>query len=188
MKFLVLGLTGKRGSGKDTAAFHLRDKYGFQVLTYTDHVLAPILEKEGKEVTRENLINLALGMRKEKGNQILTELICKNIRSDGFWVVSGVRYPEEYEYFKGQFLEGFKMISVGCEAKKRYERTKKRGTKGEADMTFEKFMEIEKKETEKAIDETITHAEFYVDNNGTIEELNKSLDEVVEKLGISKSP
>ena len=188
MKFLVLGLTGKRGSGKDTAAFHLRDKYGFQILTYTDHVLTPILEKKYKEVTRENLINLALEMRKEKGNHILTELICRKIGKEGFWVVSGVRYPEEYEYFKGQFLEGFKMINVGCEAKKRYERTKKRGTKGEADMTFKDFMDIEKKETEKVIDETITHAQFSVDNNGTIGELQKSLDKVVEKLGISKSP
>ncbi|MCK4531818.1 MAG: hypothetical protein KAT94_03050, partial [Candidatus Aenigmarchaeota archaeon] len=110
MRFLVLGITGKRGSGKDTAALHLRDKYGFHVLTYTDHVLAPILEKERKAVTRNNLMNLALEMRKSKGKHILTELICEKIESNGFWAVSGVRYPEEYEYFKKNFGGNFKLI------------------------------------------------------------------------------
>lgn len=43
MKFLVLGLTGKRGSGKDTMAEYLRKKYGFSVLTYTNDVLGPLL-------------------------------------------------------------------------------------------------------------------------------------------------
>ena len=70
MKFFVIGITGKRGSGKDTVAEHLESKYGFHVLTYLDHVLAPVLKKEGKEITRENLINLALDMRKKKGNVV----------------------------------------------------------------------------------------------------------------------
>lgn len=188
MRFLVLGITGKRGSGKDTAALHLRDKYGFHVLTYTDHVLAPILEKERKAVTRNNLMNLALEMRKSKGKHILTELICEKIESNGFWAVSGVRYPEEYEYFKKNFGGNFKLINMECDAEKRYERVRKRGTKGESDITFREFMEIENKETEKVINKTIKLAEFSVTNNGTIGELQERLDKLAEKLGISKSP
>ncbi|UCC91879.1 MAG: AAA family ATPase [Candidatus Aenigmatarchaeota archaeon] len=182
MKFLVLGITGKRGSGKDTAAHYLRDKYGFRVLTYTDHVLAPILKKEGKPVTRKNLMNLALEMRGTKGRQILTELICRKIESRGFWAVSGVRYPEEHDYFRGKFGKNFKLVNVECEARKRYERVRKRGTKGEAGITFGKFMEIEKKETEKVINKTIKLADFSVKNNGTIGDLHGKVDILVKKI------
>ncbi|NIO22931.1 MAG: hypothetical protein GTN38_02790 [Candidatus Aenigmarchaeota archaeon] len=124
-------------------------------------------------------------MRRTKGKQILTELMCKKIKREGFWAVSGVRYPEEYEYFKGKFGENFKLLNVECEAKKRYERIIKRGTKGEGEMTFEEFMEIENKETEKVINETIKLAEFSVTNNRTIEELHESLDKVVGEIGIN---
>jgi dephospho-CoA kinase len=188
MKFLVLGITGKRGSGKDTVAEYLRKRYGFRVLTYTNHVLAPILEKERKAVTRKNLMNLALEMRKSKGKHILTELICKKIERKGMWAVSGVRYPDEYDHFKRNFEEDFKLINVECGAKKRYERVRKRGTKGERDITFREFMQIENKETEKIINKTIELAESSVNNNGTFKGLQESLDRLAGKLGISKSP
>ncbi len=188
MKFLVLGITGKRGSGKDTAAHYLRDRYGFRVLTYTDHVLAPILKKKGRPVTRKNLINLALDMRGTKGKHILTELICRRIESRGLWAVSGVRYPEEHDYFRGRFGKNFKMVNVECEARKRYERVRKRGTKGEANITFREFMEIEKRETEKVISKTIKLADFSVTNNGTVGDLQGRLDKLTGKLGIIRSP
>ncbi len=188
MKFLVLGITGKRGSGKDTVAEYFKKKYGFRVLTYTDHVLGPILKKGRKAITRMNLISLALEMRKGKGNHVLTELICEKIGDEGFWVISGVRYPEEYDHFKLYFGVNFKFIKVECEAKKRHKRIRKRGTKGEGSMMFKEFMEIENKETEKIINKTIELAEFSVTNNGTIEKLHKSLDKLAEKIGISESP
>lgn len=76
MDLLVLGLTGKRGSGKDTMADYLKAEYGFEVLTYTNDVLAPILKKDGKDVTRENLITLALALRAKGGKHIITKLLC----------------------------------------------------------------------------------------------------------------
>jgi len=187
MKFFVLGVTGKRASGKDTVAHYLRDKYDFEVLTYTDNVLSPILKKQRKRVTRENLINLALEMRKKRGNYILTAIICEKIEKDGFWVISGVRYPEEYDHFKTYFGDNFKMINVVCESRKRYKRAKKRGTKGEGKMTFDQFMEIEKRETERIINKTIELADFKIDNNGSIEDLKKNIDRMAKEIGLSMS-
>lgn len=188
MKFLVIGVTGKRGSGKDTAALHLRDKYGFHVLTYTDHVLAPVLKKEGKAITRENLINLALDMRKKNGNHILTELICEKIGKEGFWAISGIRYPEEYDHFKLHFGDNFKLVNVECKVEKRYERIIRRGTKGEGHLTFEEFMNIEERETESIINKTVEMSDFSVVNNTSVEELHRKLDKLAEKLGIRKFP
>lgn len=187
MKFLVLGLTGKRGSGKDTAAEYLKGKYGFNILTYTSDVLAPILKKKGKPVTRENLINLALEMRKKRGKHALTELICKKIKRKGFWTISGVRYPEEVTHFRKEFGDNFRLIEIVCSTQKRYKRVVERGTKGEGHMTFAQFLEIEEKETEKVISETVKLADFSISNDGTKIEFQKRIDALAKQLGVTAS-
>jgi dephospho-CoA kinase len=187
MKFLVLGITGSRGSGKDTVANYLRSKYRFRILTYTNDVLSPILKKRGLDVTRENLINLALEMRRKNGKDALTVEMCRKIKHEGFWAISGVRYPEEHDYFRKCFNGDFRLVDVECSAKKRHERVVRRGTKGEAGMTFEKFMEIEEKETERIIEETVKLADFRINNNGTISQLNRKIDDLAKKLGIAAS-
>jgi dephospho-CoA kinase len=182
MKFLVLGLTGKRGSGKDTMAEYLRKKYGFSVLTYTNDVLGPLLRQMGKGMTRENLIALALDMRQKSGKHVLTQLICDKIERDGCWAVSGVRYPEEVSHFRKRFGGAFRLIRIECGTRKRYERVKKRGTKGEGRLTLKQFMAIEEKETEKVINQTIKLADFSIDNNGTFGQFYKRIDALTRKL------
>jgi dephospho-CoA kinase len=185
MKFLVLGITGRRGSGKDTIANYLKSRHGFRVLTYTNDVLAPELKKMGKEVTRENLIDLALSMRAKGGKFVLTKLICEKIEPKGFWAISGVRYPEEVEYFKTAFGSNFKLVEIACSTRKRFDRVVGRGTKGEGGMTFERFMEIEEKETEKIIGATIKLADFSINNDGTKQEFEKRIDAFAKKIGLS---
>jgi dephospho-CoA kinase len=133
-------------------------------------------------------MNLALDMRRTKGKHILTELICGKIKPWGFWAVSGVRYPEEHDYLRGRFRGNFRLLNVECGARERYGRVRKRGTKGEADITFREFIEIDKKETEKVISKTIKLADFSVTNNGTIRDLHGRLDKLAGKLGIIRSP
>jgi dephospho-CoA kinase len=187
MKFLVLGLTGKRGCGKDTMAKYLRKKYGFRTLTFTDDVLAPLLKKMGKDVTRGNLIDLALEMRKQSGNDVLAKMLCKKIekKRKGFWAISGVRYPEEVECFKKHFDGNFKLVKIECETKKRYERVRKRATKGEKNLSFKEFLEIDKKATERPIENTMKLADFSIDNNTTFKAYYQKIDEVMRKLKIN---
>jgi dephospho-CoA kinase len=182
MKLFVLGITGRRGSGKDTAANYLSEKYGFRVLTFTDDVLAPMLKSMGREVTRENLIVLGMDMRKTfGGNAALVPALCEMIGREGLWAVSGVRFPEEVEYFRYNFGENFRLISVKCDPKKRHERLKRRGTKGEGKMSYREFMGIEKKPTEKPIGKTMKMAELKVDNNKTKKDLYMQIDRMCKK-------
>jgi len=187
MVLFVFGITGRRGAGKDTTAEYLSKRYGFRVLTFTDNVLAPMLKSMGKEVTRENLINLAMDMRKTfGGNAALVPTLCEIIRREGLWAVSGVRFPEEVEYFRETYGDAFKLISVKCSAKKRFERLKKRGTKGEGRMTYREFLEVEKRPTEKPIGRVMKMADFSLDNNGTKRELHRQIDDIYEKLKLGK--
>jgi dephospho-CoA kinase len=186
MNFLVLGLTGKRGAGKDTAAKYLKSKYGFRILTYTDDVLAPLLKKLGKKVTRENLIRLALQLRRREGKEILTKMISARITRPGFWAISGVRYPEETEYFRECFGEDFTLIYIECSARKRYQRVKKRGTKGEGRLTFREFMKIEGRETEKVIGLNARFAECRISNEGSFFQLYRQIDTLAKELGLAR--
>jgi dephospho-CoA kinase len=183
MKLSVLGITGRRGAGKDTAANYLSKKYGFRVLTFTDDVLAPMLKSMGKEVTRNNLIGLGMDMRKTfGGNAALVPALCEMIGREGLWAVSGVRFPEEVEYFRYNFGENFTLISVECDPKRRHERLKRRGTKGERKMSYREFEEIEKSPTEKPIDRVMKMAKFVLDNNRTKNDLYRQIERIYKKF------
>lgn len=180
----IIGLTGKRGCGKDTAAKYLLEKYDFKMLDFTKDVLAPILVQQGKPVTRENLIDIAMLGRKKSHNGIWAEKLCANIkqRAGKDFVISGVRFREEVKVFKQDFKDDFKLVAIICDDRLRYARVKKRGTKNEADISFEKFMKTEKKETERVIAGTMKIADFAIDNNRTLDDMYKEVDEVMKIL------
>ncbi len=177
---LVIGLTGKRGTGKDTVAEYLARKYRFKVLTYTNDVLAPILKKQGKEILRKNLVELAMSMRKKHGTDILTKMLCDTVKEDGLYVISGVRFPEEVKHFKKRFGDSFKLIALVCNDKERYKRIKKRGTKGEGSLSFHEFLDMENLPTEAPIKNTMKLADVFVDNNRNFNELYASIDEMIK--------
>jgi len=179
---MIIGLTGKRGTGKDTIANYLVEKMGFIMLDFTRDVLAPILEKQGKPVTRDNLIDLAMDGRRKAHNGIWAEKLCGTIKGNEDYTISGVRFVEEVEVFKKRFGDHFLLVSVVADDNTRYERCRKRGTKGEGDMSFEEYMEREKKPTEVAILKTMEMADYTVDNNSTHEHLFEEVDRIVKLL------
>jgi len=181
---LVLGLIGKRACGKNIFAEHLRDKYRFSVLDFTEGVLVPILRKQGKPVTRKKLTALAMKLRKRYGDDILIKRLCKNIRGEGNLVISNIRFPKEVAYMHRRFGDGFRLIAIEADPKLRYERAKKRGIKGEKRLSFKEFMKLESLPTERIIPRTMELADFVIANNKTPRDLCKKIDNLMEKLGV----
>lgn len=179
---MIIGLTGKRGTGKDTIANYLVEKHGFRMLDFTRDVLAPILEKEGKPVTRDNLIELAMEGRKKAHNGIWAEKLCDVIKDNEDYTISGIRFVEEVEVFKKRFGYDFVLFSVVADDNTRYERCRKRGTKGEGEMSFGQYMEREKRPTEVAILRTLELADYAIDNNGTPEQLFQEVGRIIKLL------
>jgi dephospho-CoA kinase len=178
---MIVGFTGKRGSGKDTAAERLVKGHGFTALDFTRDVLSPILKGQKKEITRDNLIDLAMEGRKNAGNGIWAEKMCSVMHGmkRGDYTISGVRFPEEAHAFRKEFGADFVLVSILCDDRKRYERCMKRGTKGENGMTFETYMQTEGKPTEKIISDTMNLADYVIDNNGSMPELSAVLDQLI---------
>lgn len=178
---MILGMTGKRGCGKDTVANYFVSEFGYKMLDFTHDILAPILVNQGKEVSRENLMELAMGSRKKYHNGIWAEKLSHLIKMQNNmkFVISGIRFSEEVAVFKKMFGDEFKLIAIVVEAKRRHERVIRRGTKGEAHLSFQEFCIIENKPTESIISETMKLADYIIDNNST---LNQLKNEVI-KLG-----
>ena len=179
---MILGIVGFRLSGKNLAAEYLHDKYGFAILDYTQDVLAPLLRKEKKAITRENLSSIATELRKENGNDILTKILCEKILPEKDYVIAGIRFKEEVEYLRKVFGNKFKLVSVECHPKKRYARAKERRDKGEGNLSFQRFMRMENLPTERVIPETMKLAGFRLENNKEKEDLFAQIDKIMKRL------
>ncbi len=75
------------------------------------------------------------------------------------------------------------MVYVTASLEMRFERIKNRGEKvGEKDLTFEQFKLDNERSTEVSIHEVAEHAEFRIDNNGSVEELYTQIDTMMTKV------
>lgn len=176
---LIIGVAGLRCSGKDSIAQIVSRKYGFTYLDFTKDLLAPMLTKQGKEVSRENLVSLAMKLR-ERGVEELARLLAEKV--NGNTVISGMRFVEEGNYMKKMFGEQFTLIAVKTDDRIRYERAVKRNIKGEAKLSFAEFMEKENLPTEKVIPQLVETADFTINNNGAQKELEREVGKIMVNL------
>jgi len=103
---MIIGLTGKRGTGKDTVADYLVRRYGYKKLDFTKDVLAPVLRKAGKPVTRDNLIELAMNGRRKAHNGIWAERLAGKIKKKGKAITpsQGSGSPRKLNHSKGSLV------------------------------------------------------------------------------------
>ncbi|MCX6694892.1 MAG: AAA family ATPase, partial [Candidatus Altiarchaeota archaeon] len=179
---IIIGLIGRIGSGKTAVADHIVGRHGARYLRFSD-VLRDILHRVHQPNTRENLQNLGLALRKTFGDGVLADIMEKDvmISESRIIVVDGIRYDDEFDMVK---RIGGKVVYVTAPEKVRYERTLVRGTRGEGDISLEQFKASGSRETERQIDSLGARADYRIDNDGSLEELERKTDVVVESLTV----
>lgn len=183
---MIIGLTGKNGSGKGEVAEFLKSR-GFAYYSLSDEIRVEMKEK-GVEVTRDNLIQFANKLRNENGPSYLAEKIMRRLSPDKNYVVDSIRNPFEVEELRKR--SDFHLISVTAEPKTRFERLKNRGR--ESDPTeYKKFLEIDAKEASSAdpstqqMDRTHDMADAVVENDTTLEDLHNKVKDILRILAMS---
>lgn len=185
---MLIGLTGKNGSGKGEVAKFLIES-GYQFYSLSD-VVREEVTKKGEEVTRERLIVVANKMRSKYGAGILAERVLKNIGPDIHAVIDSVRNPFEVETLRRR--KGFYLISVEADSKIRFARTKARNRENDPN-TYEEFLDLEAKEaqsndpTAQQLNRTAEMADAVVENNGTVEDLRDQVRQVLQALAANSS-
>ncbi len=180
---MIIGLTGENCAGKSTVAEYLMKK-GFYYFSLSDAIREE-LKKEGKGVTRENLIDMGNRLRQLHGAGALGKKIAQKLQNDKNYCVDSIRNPAEVEELKkgGNFF----LFYITAPSDSRFERIKARNRE-EDPRTYEAFLEIEKLEMENAdktkqnLKPTFALATSTLVNEGNFNELYDKIDSELAKI------
>jgi dephospho-CoA kinase len=184
---MIIGVTGKRLSGKTSVAEILRKRYGFRVLCFTEDLLKPILIKRKEPVSRRSLIDLGMEIRRSEGRRdALIMLLSRKVSAGRNYAIAGIRFPEEASFLRKKFGKGFILVAVEASASTRFRRASECKRFAEA-ATRKDFLRIEQLPTEKIIPKTMKLADFWVNSDGSKGELRREVDRMMVKMRIEKS-
>ena len=177
---MLIGLVGEKFAGKDAAANYLVKQYGAEHLRFS-HILDEILNILNLPVSRRNEIDLGLGLRKIFGGSVLGPALLRRAAKStaGMVVINGIRMDESEPVKKA----GAKIIYITAPIELRFQRYQQRHEKtDDGVMSFNQFINQEQELTEIGIPDLGKQADFKIDNIGSLEELYKKIDGVVNKL------
>ena len=180
---VVIGLVGRIGSGKTVVANYLNEKYNAESKRFSQ-ILMDILDRLYMPNNRNNLQKLGALLRREFGEDVIVNAFERDLKSINAKTIAidGIRYRNEVKMLR-KFKRNI-LIFIDAPSKLRYERVRKRGEKGESEITYGEFMKAEECETERYIGKIKTEAEYIIDNSGTLNDLFKSVDKIMKNENI----
>jgi dephospho-CoA kinase len=199
---MIIGLTGKNASGKGEVANYLKTK-GFAYYSLSD-VLREEATKLGLEHSRDNLIKLGNELREKNGPNYLAQQINNKIKeqlekfntknpiknpnngkgsNETNFVIDSIRSPFEAQ----ELMKNNDFILVGIDApiELRFKRLRERNRVGDA-KTLDAFKEQEQRENlnnaaNQQLDETFKLSQKVIVNDGSLEELHKKIDDLLNE-------
>jgi len=178
---MIIGIAGKLSSGKDTVS-EMLEKKGFAHISLSD-MLREIVLAKGEDISTENLTKHGNLIRRERGEGYLAKMALKKIKGDT--IISSIRQPGEVKALHAR--KDFYLIAVDAKPEIRWQRLRKRQRPGDPE-TPEQMLSIERRQmksggsTDMQIDVVMSMADFKVDNNGSLDDLKKQVDEVLAKI------
>ncbi len=179
---MIIGFVGQAGAGKGTAAEMLASNANAEIFTFSD-ILADLLKRLYKEKSRDNLIKMSTAVREAFGQDALANVMEAQVQESmaDIVIVDGIRRMEDIEDLSKD--PKFHLVEIWAPPEVRFERLKKRNEKaGEGDMTWEDFLAMGERETEKTIAGVAAQAKHKIDNSEGLEEFKAKLDALVASL------
>lgn len=180
---MIIGLTGKNGSGKGEVAKYLQER-GFLYYSLSD-VLREEATKEGKLVTRDILVHIGNQLRSKQGAGVLAEKIFSRLDPEKNYVIDSVRHPSEVQVFRRR--TDFILATVKAPERLRFERLRQRARENDP-KTFEDFQKLEEREAkspnanDQQLDQAIALADIILENTGPLKALHEKVREVLRSL------
>jgi len=180
---MIVGLTGKNGSGKGEVVNFL-SQAGFIASSLSD-ILREELKNRQKRVTRTNLIALGKELRETHGLSVLADKMLLKIQPDKNFVIDSIRNPAEVKALKK--LKNFYLIDITATEKVRFARVKKRKRENDP-KTLREFRRLERAETHskdpasQQLIQTAKLSDFKVANNGTLDQFQNRLRHTIQKI------
>jgi dephospho-CoA kinase len=189
----IIGVTGPIASGKGIIASRL-ESIGYSRVSLSDEV-----RKEARRLglpdQREVLQNVGDSLRSEFGNNVLAQRVAQTIEEMRVKdpaqkvVVDGLRNPGEITYLQEHF--GMYTIGVNADEEVRINRVVTRARESDPttdtyalEVAMKRDMGVGQAENGNNVGECLKLADRIINNNGTKDELNTELQEVLTELGI----
>ena len=177
----IIAIVGMCGSGKSIASEYLEKELGYQKV-YFGGVIYEKMKEENIEITPESQKIYRENLRKKYGMGAVAEILLPKIKelSKENNVVLDVLYSwDELKILKQEF-SNLKVIGIVVDKKIRYDRLKIRPDRpfNNQESRDRDISEIEN--IAKA--GPIAYADYYIFNNGTIEEYIIRLNEILKQI------
>lgn len=185
----IIAIVGMSGSGKSVAVDHLTDK-GYPKV-YFGGMIYKEMEKRGIERTEdgESEKKFREEIRQTEGkdwvvNQVIAET--KDLIKAGQKriILDGVYSWTEYKILKKEFPKSLTFIAIVVDKKLRYERVANRPGRSFDAAAIRERDRSEIENLEKG--GPIVAADYYVLNNGTIDDLKTRIDEIIKEINFGQ--
>ncbi len=187
---LIIGLTGTKACGKGEISEFLKQR-DFVYYSLSDIVREETKKRGIENYTIKDLQDVGNDLREKHGLGVLAKKVIEKIKKDiaenkEKFIVDGIRNPGEIEELRK--IPGFKLIAVDALLKKRFEWINKRGRT--TDMKkWQDFLKMDARDkgnkelkVGQQVSKCIELADFKIFNDGSIEELHKKVEEILNKI------
>ena len=176
----LIAVVGMAGSGKSIATDYLQNNGWTKI--YFGGAVYDRMRKEGIEITPESQKEYRENIRKQYGMGAVAEILkfdIENAYKENNTVLDGLYSWDEYLILKEKF-PNLKLICIVCDKAIRYERIGKRQDRpfNHDEIIIRDVSEIEN----LAKGGPIGYADYYIFNNGNLEEYEKRLIEILNTI------
>lgn len=176
----LIAVVGMAGSGKSIATDYLQNNGWTKI--YFGGAVYDRMRKEGIEITPESQKEYRENLRKQYGMGAVAEILkfdIENAYKENNTVLDGLYSWDEYLILKEKF-PNLKLICIVCDKAIRYERIGKRVDRpfNHDEIIIRDVSEIEN----LAKGGPIGYADYYIFNNGNLEEYEKRLIEILNTI------
>ncbi|MGZ7124221.1 MAG: AAA family ATPase [Halobacteriota archaeon] len=178
---LVIGFVGFPGSGKSEAAA-IAQTEGFFPVAMGDAVRSH-MQRSCIQLSEKNVGTIANKLRADHGMDVIAKMCIPEVRSliSQKVVIDGIRGIAEVNAFKKEFKGDFKLIAITAGPEVRFERVKGRSRPDDA-RSLRHFEEKDERELAWGLEEALEAAEYSIENEGSLEELNSKVSSLLERL------
>ncbi len=177
----IVAIVGMCGSGKSVATDIFEQELGYKKVYFGGVTLEKVKEAN-LEITPENEKMIREGLRKELGMGAFAKILLPRIKEyskDNDVVLDGLYSWDEYKILKEE-LDNIKMICIVADKNIRYSRLCEREIRP---LTNEQAMNRDIAEIENsAKGGPISYADYYILNNGSLEEYKTRLFEIIKQI------
>ena len=184
---LIIGITGTLGAGKGTIVEFLTSQKGFVHYSVREFLKKKLLEI-GLETNRDTLTMVANQLREANSASYVTDQLYEEaLQSGSNCIIESIRTPGEIASLRktGNFV----LFAVDADPKIRYKRIYLRGSETDK-ISYEVFIANEAREMQSTnpnhqnLAACIQLADFVFSNNGTVSDLQESVEGVLCKLAL----